>query len=117
MTPPSKGLMPALLYSVPVTLQQAIVNPCFRWRLLDTHRQVWVSLLWGHCSFLLGAYKVLFVPSKRLFPQSCVSSVSKSHWPPRSNSRGFSVPLLDPQVGKSVLGPENFHNSVKTALT
>ena len=21
---------------------------------LDTHRQVWVSLLWGHCSFLLG---------------------------------------------------------------
>ena len=23
-------------------------------RLLDTHRQVWVSLLWGHCSFLLG---------------------------------------------------------------
>ena len=42
----------------------------------DTHGQVWVSLLWGHCSFLLGpdAYKVLFVPSKSLFPQSCVSS-------------------------------------------
>ena len=38
--------------------------------------QVWVSLLWGHCSFLLdpGAHKVLFVPSKSLFPQSCVSS-------------------------------------------
>ena len=35
----------------------------------------WVSLL-GHCSFLLGpgAHKVLFVPSKGLFPQSCVSS-------------------------------------------
>ena len=34
------------------------------------------SLLWGHCSFLLspGAHKVLFVPSKSLFPQSCVSS-------------------------------------------
>ena len=42
----------------------------------DTHRQVWVSLLWGHCSFLLGpaAHKFLFVPSKSLFPQSCVSS-------------------------------------------
>ena len=40
--------------------------------------QVWVSLLWGHCSFLLGpcAHKVLFVPSKSLFPQSCVSSGS-----------------------------------------
>ena len=29
-------------------------NPRIRWRLLETHRQVWVSLLWGHCSFLLG---------------------------------------------------------------
>ena len=38
--------------------------------LLDTHRLVGVSLLWGHCSFLLGpgAHKVLFVPSKSLFP-------------------------------------------------
>ena len=33
-------------------------------RLLDTHRLVWVSLLLGHCSFLLGpgAHKLLFVP-------------------------------------------------------
>ena len=38
--------------------------------------QVWVSLLWGHCSFLLGpgAHKGLSVPSKSLFPQSYVSS-------------------------------------------
>ena len=59
-------------------------------RLLNTHRQGWVSLLWGHCSFLLGpgAHKVLFVLSKSLFPQSCVSSVIKSHWPPKSNSLG-----------------------------
>ena len=30
--------------------------------------------LWGHCTFLLGpgAHKILFVPSKSLFPQSCV---------------------------------------------
>ena len=59
-----------------LTLQQATTDPCLCWRLLDTHRQVWVSLFWGHCSFLLGpgAHKVLFVPSKSLFPQSCVSS-------------------------------------------
>ena len=45
---------------------------------LDTHGQVWVCLLWGHCSFLLdpGAYNLLFVPSKSLFPQPCVSSGS-----------------------------------------
>ena len=38
--------------------------------LLDTFGQVWVSLLWGHCSFLLGpsAHKVLFLPAMNLFP-------------------------------------------------
>ena len=53
-----------------------MANPCLHQRLLDTPGQVWVSLLWGHCSFLLGpgAHKVLFVPSKSLFPQSCVST-------------------------------------------
>ena len=65
-----------LLHSVPPILQQATDDPRLCQRLLDTHRQVWVSLLWGHCSFLLGpgAHKVLFVPSKSLFPQSCLSS-------------------------------------------
>ena len=53
-------------------------EPCLCQRLLDTHRQVWVSILWGHCSFLLGpgVHKALFVPSKSLFLQSCVSSGS-----------------------------------------
>ena len=66
--------MRALLHSVPPTLQQATTNLRLHWRLLDTPRQVWVSLLWGHCSFLLGlgVHKVLFVMS--LLPQSCVSS-------------------------------------------
>ena len=63
--------------SVPPTLQQATSDPRLCWRLPDTHRQVWVGL-WGHRSFLLspGVHKVLFVPSKSLFPQSCVSSGS-----------------------------------------
>ena len=69
-------LQQALLHSVPPTLQQATSIPRLHWRLLDTHGEVWVILLRGRCSFLLGpcAYSVLFVPSKRLFPQSCVSS-------------------------------------------
>ena len=46
--------MHALLHSVSTALQQATANPHFHWRLMDTHRQVWVSLLWGHYSFLLG---------------------------------------------------------------
>ena len=102
--------MQALLYSMSLIPWQVSVDPCLCPRLLDTHRQVWLSLLWGHCSFLLGpgAHKVLFVPSKSLFPQSCVSSVIKSHWPSRSNSLGFSVPFPDLQVRKSVAGPRTF---------
>ena len=42
----------------------------------ETPLSVWVSLLWGHCSFLLspGAHNILFVSSKSLFLQSCVST-------------------------------------------
>ena len=59
--------MHTLLHSVPPILQQATANPHLRWGLLDTHRQVWVSLLLGHCSFLLGSgeHKVLFERKKR----------------------------------------------------
>ena len=61
--------------SIP-TLQWATADPCLHWRLLNTHREIRASLLWGHCSFLLshGAHKVLFVLSKSLFPESCESS-------------------------------------------
>ena len=64
--------MEALPHSVPQTLQQAILYPRLRQTHLDSHGQVWISLLWGHCSFLLGpgVHKVLFVPSKGLFPSS-----------------------------------------------
>ena len=43
-----------------------------------------------------------------LFPQSWGSSVIKSCWPSKSDSWGFPVPLLDPQVGKSIVGPRTF---------
>ena len=46
--------MHVLLQSVPPALQQATTDPRLHWRLPDTHGQVWVGLLWGHCSFLLG---------------------------------------------------------------
>ena len=89
----------ALLHSVPPTLQQvtAHARPCQR--LLDTHRQVWVSLLWSHCSFLLGpgVHKVprVCVPSKSLFPQSCVSSGSSMvGLMATSSKRAYARPCL-----------------------
>ena len=54
-----------------------------------------VSLLWGHCSFLLGpgAHKVLFVPSKNLFPHSCVGSDSyMMGLMATSSKRAYAVP-------------------------
>ena len=67
--------MHTLPHSVPTTLQQATASPWLCWTLLETHRQVWFSLLWGHCPFLLdaGMHKILFVHSKNLFLQSCIS--------------------------------------------
>ena len=87
--------MHALPPSVPPTLHQATTYPRLCQRLVDTHRQVWVSLLWGHCSFLLGpgAYKVLFVPSKSVFPQSCVSSGgSMVELMATSSKRAYAIP-------------------------
>ena len=65
--------MHTLLHSVPPTLQQATADPHLRQRLLDTHWQVWVSLLWGHCSFLLGpsAQGFCLCPLRVYFPVLC----------------------------------------------
>ena len=70
-------------------------DPYLCQKLWDTHRQVWVNFLWGHCSILLGpgAHKVLVVPSKSLFPQSCIMSVIKSHWSPKSDSLEVLTPF------------------------
>ena len=82
-------------HSMPPTLQQATMDPHLHQKLLDTYGQVWVSLLWGHCSFLLGpgVHKVLFVPSKSLFPQSCVSSSSSMvGLMVTSSKRAYAIP-------------------------
>ena len=67
--------MRVLLQSMPPTLHQATTDPRLHGRLLDTHRQVWDSLLWGHCSFLLGLFtrvhKVLLCPPRVYFPVLC----------------------------------------------
>ena len=69
--------MHVLLHSLPPTLQQATTNPCLCWRLLDTPGQVWVSLLWVQCAFLLGPGAHMFVCAlQESISQSWVSSGS-----------------------------------------
>ena len=60
--------LPGLLLPAPLTPQQATVDPLLCSRSPNTHRQIWLNLLWGHCSFLLGSsiHKILFVLSKSL---------------------------------------------------
>ena len=60
---------------------------------------VWSSLLWGHCSFLLGhgVHKILFVPSKRGVsihppPPSYGNPTAKSCRPSKSDPLGIPSP-------------------------
>ena len=64
----------------------------------ETPGHSWASLGQSVVGSLLLSHgcwcaQVLSVPSKSLFPQSCVSSVIKSHWPPKSNSLGSLSPF------------------------
>ena len=71
--------LPGLLLSVPLSLQEATADPQLHRRSSDTHRQVWLNILWGHCSFPLspGVCNILFMLSKRI-PMSTVNDF-KSH--------------------------------------
>ena len=90
-TPP-KGLMlslPGPLLPVPLTPQQSTMDPHICQRLPNTHRQVWLSLLWGHCSFLMDpVHWILFVPFRSLCFPSPVEFLW-SHWPSMSDSLGI----------------------------
>ena len=61
--------MPALLQSVPPTLQQATTDPCFHRRLLDTHRQVSCGVTVPFSWVLV--HKVLLCPPRIYFLVLC----------------------------------------------
>ena len=68
--------MPSLLgplLPVPLTPQQSTVDPHICQRLPNTHRQVWLSLSWRHCSFLMDPRSLGFVCALQdsLCPQAC----------------------------------------------
>ena len=96
---------------MPLTMWQATVDPHLHQWLPSTHRQVWLNILWGHCSFFLGpvAHKGLFVPpSVSVYPvlwQFCnqilltfkVKFPGDSQslcWIPRLGSRFWGLELL-----------------------
>ena len=116
--PPSKRPAHALFYSVPLTLQQATVDPRLCQTLLEAHMHVWLCLLSVYCSFILVpiTHKVLFVPSKSLFLQCCGSFIINLNlnlnWPPSLNSLGVICPF----AGSPCCGSYNFLNSARIYL-
>ena len=81
---------------------------CLLTPLLETPEHSRASLgqsLVGSLLFSPGVHKVLLVPSKSLFPQSCVSSVIKSHWPPKSNHLGVLSPFARSTGWENCCGP------------
>ena len=106
----SMSQLPGLLYSVPLTPQQASIDPHLHQRLLDTHRKVCLSLFWGHCSSLLGpgVHNISFVSSRSLFPLSSGNSVVRSHWPSKSNSLGILSPFAGSSAWEICCWPQNF---------
>ena len=86
--------MHALLPSVPPTVQEATGNPRFHWGLLGTDRQVCISLLWGHCSFLPGPGEQHSVCAlQESISQSCVNSdMSMVGLMATASKRAYAIP-------------------------
>ena len=83
-------------------------QPTLPHTILDTHEQVWVSLMFGHCFFLLcpGVHKVL-LPPKSPSPQSCVSSGScVMGLMATSSKRAYAIPK-SAAPSSSLLLPES----------
>ena len=65
-----------------LTSRQATVDLCLHGRFLDIQRQVWDSLLWGHCSCFLGtvAHRCFFFLFVCFFVLSLQEPVSPILW-------------------------------------
>ena len=105
----ANACLPGLLLPVPLSPHQATADPCLHSRPPNTHRQVWLSLLWDHCSFPWVLLCTGFVCAL----QESVSPVlwqSYTQIPLSFKVRfpGDSQSLPNPQVGKSDVGPRTF---------
>ena len=81
-------------------------DPCLH-RSSNTHRQVSLSLLWGHCSFALECTRFCWYPSRVSVSPSPEEVLQSNPTVLQSQiSCGFPVSLPDRQIGKSDGGLE-----------
>ena len=98
--------------SMPCGSQDCCTQCPWMWTppLLETPGHSQATLAQSHVGLLLlslgsGVHKVLFLPSKSLFPHSCGSSLIKSHWLPKSNPLGVLSPFAGALVWEMCGGP------------
>ena len=87
-------------------------------RRLDSYRQIWLSLLWGHCSFLLGpgTHKILLCPpAVSVSPVLCKFCNQIPLVFHVKFSGGSQSLCCIPRLG-NLLWSLHFHNSVRTSL-
>ena len=82
--PASKCPMQALLHSVPPTLQQATTDPRLCWRLLDTHRQVWVQRVAPWSAWILEWLWEAETPGQPTMSLKCEQVIKHGSWNPKA---------------------------------
>ena len=79
------------------------------WSLTDKSESVSCGVIAPFFWVLVHTRFCFFLTPKNLFPQSCVSSLLKSHWPTKSNSLGVLSPCARiPGWTHNSVGPRTF---------
>ena len=85
--------MHTMLHSVPLTLQQATTDPSLCQRLLNTHRQVWVSCgVTAPFSWVLVHIRFCLCPLRVYFQSFVSSGSSMVGLMVTSSKRAYSIP-------------------------
>ena len=110
--------LPEQMLLGPLSLQQATLDLRLCRRPSNIHRQIWLSLLWGHCSFPLSPsfHKVVFVSSKSLFPPVLWKFCNHIPLPSKSDSWGIPSPIAGSPSWEARCEAQNGHNSGRLSL-
>ena len=103
-------IFPRLLMPMPLCLRKDTANLHLCRRPSNIHRQVWLSVLWGHCSFPAGTgvHRFCLCPPR---VECLIPSGLWKFYPAGLQSQipwGFPAPLPDPQTGEPDVGPRIF---------
>ena len=116
--------MHVLLHSVPPALQEATTDPHLHWRLLDTHREVWFSLLHSICQQIWKTQqwpqdwkRSVFIPSQRNPISKNAQTTAQLHSSQSVSSVTQSCPTLCDPMNCSTPGLPVHHQLLEFTQT